>query len=192
METREKIIFAFRELAEERGFYGAAVDELARRNNMSKRTIYRYFNSKEELIEAVMRRYMEETEKMVDYCLSTNDNPIIKMTNLVKLLSERLRKLNPRIMNDLQKHYPQIWEKLEQFRANKIRNINTVLLEGVKEGYFKEINPVIVTNSLLAAVRAVVNPTFVLENNLTMNEALEDVFKTFLYGIVADDKKKQL
>ncbi|MBO8137941.1 MAG: TetR/AcrR family transcriptional regulator, partial [Desulfotomaculum sp.] len=187
-----KIIFAFRELAEERGFYGAAVDELARRNNMSKRTIYRYFNSKEELIEAVMRRYMEETEKMVDYCLSTNDNPIIKMTNLVKLLSERLRKLNPRIMNDLQKHYPQIWEKLEQFRANKIRNINTVLLEGVKEGYFKEINPVIVTNSLLAAVRAVVNPTFVLENNLTMNEALEDVFKTFLYGIVADDKKKQL
>ncbi|ABO50118.1 transcriptional regulator, TetR family [Desulforamulus reducens MI-1] len=188
MEPREKIIVLFRELAEERGFYGVTVDELAARNNMSKRTIYRYFKSKEEIVEGVMRQFMLETEKEVFQVLQNHGTPIERITNFVKLISERLRILSPRVLSELQRHYPDIWEQVEQFRAEKIKYLIEMIVEGSKEGYFKEINPTIVTASLLSTVRSVVNPTFVVENNLTIEEAFKTVMHTFLYGIVADQK----
>lgn len=191
MDTREKIISCFRELAEERGFYAATVDELAARNNMSKRTIYRHFKSKEELIEAVMQKIMLEIEGRVMEILDVPGNPIERITRFVKFLSERLRAFSPRIMGDLQRHYPELWERVEQFRGEKIKYLAQIMIEGSKEGYFKEVNPTIVTASLLATIRAVVNPAFILENNLTPEEAFKTVMHTFLYGIVADNGNMQ-
>ncbi|CCO07286.1 TetR/AcrR family transcriptional regulator [Desulforamulus hydrothermalis] len=187
MATRERIVLCFKKLSEERGFYGATVDELAARNNMSKRTIYRYFKSKEEIIEAVLQMTMLEIERGVLEILGSSENPIEKITGFVKFLSEKLRSFNPRIMGDLQRHYPEMWERVEKFRGEKIKYLAQIMVEGSKEGYFKEMNPTIVTASLLAAVRAVVNPTFILENNLTPEEAFKTIMHTFLYGIVAKD-----
>lgn len=185
MDTRDRILLAFKELADERGFYGATVDELAARNSMSKRTIYRYFQSKEEMIEAVMQQLMAEIEKEVFMVLNGTENPVEKITNFFKLLTERLRIMSPRVLSDLQRHYPQIWEKVEQFRLEKINYLIEIIVEGSKEGYFKEINPTIVSASFIATVRAVVNPNFMLENNLTPEDTLKAVINTFLYGIVA-------
>ena len=186
IDTRERIVIKFRELAEERGFYGATVDELASRNNMSKRTIYRYFKSKEELIVAVMEHFMAEVEQEVLQVLDSSENPVQKITLFVKLLSERLRELSPGIYGDLQRHYPLIWERVEQFRAEKLRYLIGIIVEGSQQGYFKPINPTIVTASLLATARAVVNPKFVLENNLCIEDAFRTMMDTFLYGIVTE------
>ncbi|MEG6616650.1 TetR/AcrR family transcriptional regulator [Peptococcaceae bacterium 1198_IL3148] len=188
MDTKTKITQAFRELAYERGFYNATVDELAKRNNISKRTIYKHFNSKEQLIGTVIQQFIAETEAQVDLRLNSADNPIEKITALARLVPERLTLLNPLMLRDLQIHYPQIWDQVEQFRAEKLKHIVNILMQGSQQGYFKEINPVIVTASLLATVRAVINPIFILENNLTMDQAFNAVFDTFLYGIVKNNQ----
>ncbi|AQS58933.1 TetR/AcrR family transcriptional regulator [Desulforamulus ferrireducens] len=189
MTTREKIIWGFRKLAEEKGFYYATVDELAALNNMSKRTIYRYFKSKEEIIEAVMEKLLKETEVEVFAALDKLDNPIDKMTMFVQIVSQRLRELTPVLIRDLPIHYPQIWDKVEQFRTDKLIFLTQIMVEGSKQGYLKEINHTVVSASLLATVRAVVNPIFMMENNLSPEETFKTVMHTFLYGIVAEDKK---
>lgn len=153
---------------------------------MSKRTIYRYFKSKEELVEAVMKQVTGEIERDVLQVLNSSANPIEKTTTFVKLVGERLRLLSPRILGDLQRHYPAIWEKVEQFRAEKIKHLIEMIVDGSQQGYFRPINPTIVTASLVATVRAVVNPKFALENNLSMEEAFRTMIDTFLYGIVTD------
>ncbi|MTI80423.1 MAG: TetR/AcrR family transcriptional regulator [Firmicutes bacterium] len=192
METRDRIITAFYNLAAEQGFTRATVDELARRNGMSKRTIYRHFNSKENLVEAVLLQFMREAEEKINQCLDSSDNPIEKMTSFIRLISEKLSTLNPQMLQDMQRHYPHLWEKVEQFRADKVKKIiiDKILLQGIEEGYFKKINPEIVAASMLATIRAVINPTFVLENNLTIEQAFNSVFDTFLHGIVSNEKCK--
>lgn len=184
MDTKTKIILAFKELAQERGFFNATVDELAKRNNISKRTIYKYFSSKEEMITSVMQQFITETEALVDQYLNSAEDPVKKIISTARLLPERVAMLNPLMLSDLQTHYPQLWDQVEQFRAEKLKHIVNILVQGSQQGYFKEINPVIVTASLLATVRTVINPTFILENNLTMDQAFKAVFDTFLYGIV--------
>lgn len=190
METRDRILQGFRILAEEKGFYSATVDELAARNNMSKRTIYRHFKSKEEIIEAVLEKFMIETEEAVFGSLDSTENPIEKITIFIQTLTQRLRTLTPVLIRDLPKHYPQIWEKVEEFRTEKIKYLSNIMAEGSKKGYLKEFNYTVVTASLLATVRAVVNPTFIMENNLTPEETFKTVMHTFLYGIVAEKPPK--
>lgn len=187
--TREKIILGFHKLAEEKGFYYATVDELAALNNMSKRTIYRYFKSKEEIIEAVLEKFMTETEAEVFGALAKIENPIDKLTVFVQIVTQRLRTLTPVLLRDLPRHFPQIWDKVEQFRVEKIEYLIGIMVEGSKQGYLKEINHTVVTASLLATVRAVVNPNFMMENNLSPEETFRTVMHTFLYGIVKENQQ---
>lgn len=188
MSTKDRIMWGFKELALEQGFYGATVDELASGLSMSKRTIYRYFSSKEDIIEAIMQQFMAETEQLMANRLSQVDHPVDKITTLMKVVSQRLQLLNTKMLKDLQVYYPQIWQQVEQFRSERIENIIGTLVAGSKDGLIKETNPVIVTTAMLATIRAVINPSFLLENNITIEQALQAVFDTFLYGIV---KKEQ-
>lgn len=52
MDIRERIIKACRDLAVEQGLRGFTMDELAQRAGLSKRTVYRYFDSKQAIIQA--------------------------------------------------------------------------------------------------------------------------------------------
>ncbi|MDO7786716.1 TetR/AcrR family transcriptional regulator [Desulforamulus aquiferis] len=183
MQTKDKILLAFKDLSQEKGFYDATVDELALRSRVSKRTIYRYFNSKEEIIEEVMFKFIKETEQAIDGVLNSSEQAPDKIAKIIRILSERLKGLNPRVLRDLQRHYPIIWEKVEQFRAGKLKRMVTIVIEEGKEGSSNSINPTVATASLLATVRAVVNPTFMIDNNLTPEEAIQNVMHIFLYGL---------
>src|SRR3954466_11 len=54
-DKREAILAAALELFVERGFYGTAVPEIADRAGVGAGTIYRYFESKEALVNAIYR-----------------------------------------------------------------------------------------------------------------------------------------
>src|ERR687883_607639 len=55
-DKREAIMTAALELFVERGFYGTAVPEIADRAGVGAGTIYRYFESKEALVNAIYRQ----------------------------------------------------------------------------------------------------------------------------------------
>ena len=55
-DKREAILDAALDLFVERGFYGTAVPEIAERANVGAGTIYRHFDSKEALVNAIYRQ----------------------------------------------------------------------------------------------------------------------------------------
>lgn len=54
MDISEKILAACRKLIEQKGFRGFTMDELALNAGVSKRTVYKYYKSKDEIIEKVI------------------------------------------------------------------------------------------------------------------------------------------
>ncbi|MEW6423847.1 MAG: TetR/AcrR family transcriptional regulator [Bacillota bacterium] len=187
MNMRERILAGFQELAFTVGFHAATVDELSARTGISKRTIYRYFRSKDEMVEAVMSELIATTVKKVDLALASGDNPVEKVVNLVRTVSQNLRVLNPVIIRDIQKYYPHVWSRIEEFRAAKARTIVEML---IRQGHIRETIPEVLITALLASIRDVLNPQFVLENNLTIEKTMVTLFDIFLYGIVPDEARK--
>nr|WP_282434327.1 TetR/AcrR family transcriptional regulator [Pelotomaculum sp. FP] len=180
---------ALRELASVQGFSRVTVDDLATRTGISKRTIYRYFRSKEEIIVAVMEDLMHGIEKDTRMAVEASGHPVDKITGAIGVVLRNIRQIQPLVLHDVQKHFPQLWERVEQFRAEKIQQIFEELLAGDGQDCFRKVNPKIFTAALLACIRAVVNPNFIMENNLSPEETIRSLFDIFMNGIITEEQK---
>ena len=187
VKMRERIVKGFKDIASEVGFYRATVDELSARTGISKRTIYRYFRSKEEIIRAVITDIIQIlTDKNKQ--LIHRDNPKHNLIDFIKNVTETAHEINPLMINDLQKYYPSVWRDVEAYRSDNIHRFISSVISGNNQGHFREIVPEIFITALLASIREVVNPSFIIKHGLTIEQTITALFEIFLYGIF-DDKK---
>ncbi|WP_258358548.1 TetR/AcrR family transcriptional regulator [Moorella sulfitireducens] len=183
METKAKILATMKRLASDRGFHAVTTDELAAACGISKRTLYRYFNSKDEIVEQVLDNLLTEVGTRVQEILAGPLSPPAKLQAMARAVAEGVSFLEPQIFHDLQRHYPHLWEKIDRFRAERMEKLGQVYLEGCQKGYFKEFNVEVVINSFLAAVRAIINPGFFTSHNISLPLALDTLVEIFLCGI---------
>ena len=71
--TQQKILDAATQVFSEKGFYGARVDEIAVRAGVNKAMLYYYFKNKEKLFEELIKRYREESSKIIGNLVNNTD-----------------------------------------------------------------------------------------------------------------------
>src|SRR3989304_4087612 len=102
------------------------------------------------------------------------------------------RKTKPQTFNEIKRYFPDIWNEVDKFRTEMMfGNITKVIDQGKKEGLFLDYPTPIVMNMLVASIRTIVNPEFILNNNFSIIEAARTAFKIIIGGIVTK-KGKQL
>jgi AcrR family transcriptional regulator len=175
------------------GFSNVTMDDIASDLKISKKTIYKYFSSKEEFVNAVINQLMEKLKASIVPALNSNKNAIEKLNDLVGILTETTLKINPKMFDDLRQYYPSLWVEVDAFRTKMMfGNITKVIDQGKKEKLFIDYPTILVMNVLVASVRSVVNPDFILNNNFSMSEAARLAFRIIIGGIVTDKGKKYL
>jgi AcrR family transcriptional regulator len=180
MSIRDRILAACRELARVKGFYNMSMDELARQTGVSKRTIYRYFRSKEEIIEACLDTFMAHMTLEFEKILQQED-PAEMIASIVKQIFTHGQFItNPAGLNDLRVHYPQLWAKIDNFRVGKIRAAISFIYLQSKSPVLREIDPRIITAITLASIQAVINPDFIIENDLTFEDTVSQFSKLLI------------
>lgn len=169
----ERITGACRRLAMQRGFYHLTVDELAREAGISKRTLYRYYPSKEAIIEATLDAFTSEILADTDNLLLRESDPVVLLKSALELLADKGRFIiNPASIYDLEKYYPHLWQKIDQFRVGRIKQVIGLLsAQDPFLGLSSNISLPILTTIMTASIQAILNPTFILENYLTFEEA---------------------
>jgi hypothetical protein len=88
---------------------------------------------------------------------------------LLNTVSSRLQTISPPMMRDMQKYYPHIWVWIEEYRINKFKTVIKKMITE-NEGCFRDTDPLIFTTALLSSINSIVNPKFILENNLTVEK----------------------
>ncbi|MGE5389950.1 MAG: TetR/AcrR family transcriptional regulator [Deltaproteobacteria bacterium] len=169
----ERINQACRRLAARRGFYRLTVDELAREAGISKRTLYRYYRSKEEIIEGTLDSFTTEILSDTEKLLQNEKDPALLLKMALELLAEKGRFIiNPASMYDLERYYPHLWQKIDQFRVQRIKQVIGMLSsQDPYLGFSSSTDLSILTAIITSSIQAVLNPTFILENQLTFEEA---------------------
>jgi AcrR family transcriptional regulator len=182
MDIRERIINACRGLTLNQGLRRFTMDALASQAGVSKRTVYRYFDSKEAVIEATLDDFMQRTAAEVKQMLMGEQNPLVIFNNLLKYLCLQGQfVINPATLNDLRLYYPQLWSKIDAFRLKHLHSVLNRLM-AANPSLLQDIDPRVLTAVLTAVIQNVLNPDFILENNLTFEETarqLSLIFSTF-------------
>jgi AcrR family transcriptional regulator len=191
MEDHNKII----ELTEEKffrdGFYKTTMDEIAAELKMSKKTIYKFFPSKDDLITAIAKHFMEGIKSKVLPALNSDKNAIEKLAELNNILAKVSQKVTSKRMDEIKTYFPNLWNEIDSFRTKMMfANITKVIDQGKAEGLFIDYPTPIIMNTLVSSVRATVNPEFILNNNFSISEAALYTFKVVIGGIVTEKGKK--
>lgn len=179
MDIRERIINACRALALDQGLHRFTMDALAVKAGVSKRTIYRYFDSKEAVIEATLDDFMQGAAAKVEQMLLGEQNPIIFFNYFLNyLFTQGKFIINPAALSDLRLYYPQLWSRIDAFRLNQLRSVLNRLM-AANPSLLQDIDPRILAAALTAVIQNVLNPDFILENNLTFEETARQLSLIF-------------
>ncbi len=191
MEEKDRILDLTEGKICKEGFYKTTMDELANDLTMSKKTIYKYFPSKSDLVEAIMKRFMKKRQKDIMLIFESDKNAVEKFTELIFILNKNLTKLSEKMLNDLRLHFPSMWNEIEKFRTEMInKNITRIVEQGKREGLINDYPTPIIMTIYLASIRAVVNPEFILNNNFSANQAAQITFRILMSGVLTKKGEK--
>jgi AcrR family transcriptional regulator len=191
MDEQVKIIEQIEDKLFSEGFYKTTMDDVASELGMSKKTIYKFFPSKEDLVMAIAKHFMDRMKSKILPALNSDKNAIEKLSELIKILAGASEKISPKRMEEMKRHFPAIWNEIDNFRTKMMfENITKIIDQGRKEGLFIDYPTSIIMNVLVASIRSVVNPDFIMNNNFSIIEAARTVFKIIIGGILTEKGKK--
>jgi len=116
------------------------MDDIARELGISKKTLYNNFESKKDLIHKTVAFDIEEDAATIaDICEQKHD-PIAEILVVSQHIGRHLQKINPSVLYDLKKSYPETMELILNMRTHVLLKLLSENLErGIAEGYYRPI-----------------------------------------------------
>ena len=176
------------------GFARVSVEEITSELGMSKKTFYKYFDRKEELVNEIVARMLGEAELKVQGIMAMNAPFPAKLDSLMKLVGIVFKTISKNMLRDLQMYIPGAWEKIQEFRRQRILTTWATLIdEGKRTGYVRsEISQRVFLLALYATIENILNPTVLANEPFSADEALQSIVTIFLRGILTPDAAQAL
>ncbi len=186
-----KIIDFCKDYFLENGFYKTTMDEIAAQLRMSKKTIYKYYSTKEDLVKETIIKFLEFHKENIGQIINENSNAVIKLNELFNYIGKMIAKINEKFIRDIQTQMPDLWKDIDAFRTKMMTvNIGKIIEQGKKEGVFIDKTSAIITGVFISAVRGVINPEFIMANKFSIKMALEETIEIIINGITTEKGKK--
>ncbi|MCR3760871.1 TetR/AcrR family transcriptional regulator [Clostridium felsineum] len=179
---KDKILDLAAEKIRMYGLKKFTIDDIAKELKISKKTIYKYYNSKDAIIEEFFDFVIKSDKESVEAVLNDKVNFHEKINNII--YSNHKYKLPIKILKDMEIFYPEAFKKLNLLKDFKVKAVNNLLKEEIKNGHIREnINFPILCKIFEEISNTFLDYNFLLSNKLTSHEAIEEVIKIIFHGI---------
>lgn len=166
-KLKEQILEQGFETITQDGIRFFTVESLAAQLGMSKKTIYKYFPSKEILIEKIFDYFTGMIEHKLKQIVNSDVDPIEKYTEIMDFITNKISRVSMDKMVEVKNRYPKVWEKIESFRQGLIQNFAAIFKEAQEKGFArKDIDMNVVAIVYMNIVNYTFQPEFFLKNNL--------------------------
>lgn len=171
------------------GFLGITVDDLVRDLAMSKKTFYRVFTSKEDLVEQTARDLLLTTAGSVKVIVAGGGSFIDKTLSLMSFLATVYSLVESPMVRELQRHLPHVWMLVEDFRGRQItENFSILIRQGIGEGFVRpNVNVRLFALVLVSAVQGIVRPSRLAEESFSARDAMEGILDMLFRGILTPE-----
>lgn len=173
------------------GIRSVNMADLAGELGVSKKTLYKYFKDKRDLISQCMDQHCGDMESVIADAASAEGNAIDVEWSLIRFVHQTASQMHPSMLFDLQKYHPKAFRLLTQKRdAMMLSSMELNIRRGQKEGlYRKEIAPEVAARFLVAIGTEVKN----MSQEQAIDWPLHELFmQSALYHIRAISTPKGL
>ncbi len=182
---KEKILYFTHAKFITEGFYKTTMDEIAKDLQMSKKTIYKHFASKEDLLNEVCKTRMQMMKEFMNEVVDSDDDTVTKFLKIINKQKALAMNCSNAWFKDLEIHAPMLRKKLDAVRVDNVTNIMIKLLEqGKKENVIEEIPADIIITALNGAMEAVTHAEFIYNSKYSFHDAMRITAEIFLNGFL--------
>lgn len=192
LNVKNRILDGTRELFFKYGYSRITMDDVASSIGISKKTLYKYFRSKEDLIrEAILNLMQEVMLNITGIIHNTETEYLERLKQFMMFFGNFTAKISIQPLQDLQREVPHIYSEFESAREKFIlANFRDFFQEGVQKGLIRnDINQEIILLIFINIVQAVINPKVLSEMPFTVKDAFDAIIKVIYNGILTTDQK---
>ena len=185
MGTPIKILKGAEELIFKYGIKNITMDDIARHLSMSKKTIYKYYKEKDEIIHSLMKLNIEEDKCRVTKVYDKASNVVEEVFELMNEMRDMFTKINPIVFHELYKYYPETWKEFQCFKNEFIlEKVEQSLLKGQKDGLIrKDINVKLLAKLRVENIEMTLGGEVFAHDKFNMLDVQVAISEHFLYGV---------
>ncbi len=161
------------------------MDDIAKELGMSKKTIYQFYQDKDEVVHTLMQEKLKEDERDFRCAADRSSNVVEEVFSHMKLMSTIFGKINPNIFYDLQRFHPKSWQLFLEFKENFIcKMVETALENGKTQGLVRpDLNIKILARVRLQQLEMGFDPRIFPPDKFKLLDVQLSMIEHFLYGI---------
>jgi AcrR family transcriptional regulator len=181
----QEILEKTSELFLEFGIRNLNMDDISRSLGISKKTLYQYVKSKEDLIEKLFYYDEVKKDKEMARILAKDLNAIETLVQVSIMVFEEMSRFNPKLTFELKKYYVPLFQQFMVRKQNLIfalisRNIEKGIAQGL---YRNDINIELVAGLYVRNLVMMHNKDFCMVENITFEQLFEVMFENHIRAI---------
>ncbi len=185
--ARENILKIAREIFSKYGYKKTTLDDIANAVRKGKSSLYYYFESKEDLFQAVITKEANILAHELEIVINRNTDPVEKLRDyiLTKLTTFRsLANFYHAIENDVTA-VEFIEEVKKRYEQDEIRMIKRILIEGVRKNEFEIFDFNLVAIGITTAIKGLEMPLTAGDyGRVNLENSVDIILKIICYGIM--------
>lgn len=176
------------------GYSNVSIADFASELKMSKSTFYKYFSSKEDLLNEVIESFFGGIVREIDGITS---DPALDLTGQIKkllfVISGRISRIEVAALHDMKRAVPDAYARFEAQRKHVILNkLIPLFEEGVKQGIFRDdLDQTLVVTIVMNAIQTVANPEFLAHTPYTLKDVFRHISTLMIEGNLTDAGRKR-
>jgi AcrR family transcriptional regulator len=193
-EVKERILHQAGEMFLQFGFSRVTMEEIAVELGMSKKTLYRFFPGKEQLLKEMVTGVRCKLEDYVEELWGNNEMAFLeKLKNLMNYISSQSTAFRGPLAHDLQKNFPQLWEEINESRkTHSLHKFNLLISAGIENGVFrKDIDQQIVVLLFMNVFQGILNSDVLSQLPYTANQVFDSIIRVLMEGIFTEEGRNK-
>jgi len=194
-KTKSKIINVAKSLFKEISVYKATMSDIASAAQMSRRTLYTHFKSKDELYKYVV----DDEVNAINQKLQKAANSKLPADRKLKLyilqhfgVIDNLVRSNRYIRYDFLFNNIRIEHLRKEIDQKEIELLTGIIWEGKREGIFRVNDPVLFSQNLLLMFKSLEQAFIITGRKDKNSKTILEYIDLLFYGIVQNGKNNQL
>jgi AcrR family transcriptional regulator len=186
METQERILQNAETIFMRMGIRSVSMDDISAQLGMSKKTLYQYFEDKDQLVTTVVSRHFQKKCLELEACTNQADNAVHEFFLILDRIIIDFTSLNPIVIHDMQKSHPLAYAAFTRYKQEFVLScVRNNIERGKKEGHYRvELDAEIMSKYRLESIMIPFNLTVFPPEHYTLVATAKLISENFIYGLV--------
>ncbi|CAM3093664.1 TetR/AcrR family transcriptional regulator [Paenibacillus lupini] len=188
--TKNKYVAKLLHPIKANGFQGLRMDDIAKAMDLSKATLYKYFPSRDEIIERLTALYIRYV--VCDETQLKEGSSEAYIQGFQSTFAQTLLIANygtEAFFHDLREVYPQLMASIEVAISDRNNRLRSFYERGIAEGYMNDLNAMLYILQDELIFQKLLDPLYLMKNNLTLRNAIWDYYlikkqQLFKYDVI--------